>query len=141
MQGCEHTTVILNNSIRRKIIDEAINSLSKISHQFDTIVCCGTSGLLVVPQICESLRKNILVVRKKKEQRYSPFAYEGAVPKNYIIVDDLICSGSTIKHILNTIEEDCDSAKCLGVYIFLKDKCSYNNNRELCKKQLGIEYL
>ena len=46
---------------------------------------------------------------------------------NYIIVDDLICSGETVKHIINTISEDCPNAKCLGVYCFLKDKKQYDD--------------
>ena len=141
MQGCEHTTSLLNKQIRNKVIFDAIDCLRKIDKTFDTIACCGTSGLLVVPQISEILKKNILIVRKKDEKRYSPFQYEGAVPKNYVIVDDLICSGNTVKHILNTISEDCTRAKCLGVYTFFKDKCAYKKLPELCEKDLGIKYL
>jgi len=141
MQGCEHTTSLLNKNVRNKVIFDAIESLIKIEKQFDTIACCGTSGLLVVPQISEILKKNILVVRKRNEQRYSPFAYEGAVPEKYIIIDDLICSGKTVKHIINTISEDCTRAKCLGVYVFFKDKCAYKADISLCKRDLGIEYL
>lgn len=141
MQGCEHTTSLLNTKFRNKTIFEIVNRLKQLNNNFDTIACCGTSGLLVVPQVSEILKKNILIIRKKKEKRYSPFAYEGAVPRNYVIVDDLICSGSTIKHILNTIQEDCPMAKCLGVFCFLKDKCAYSKDPELCKKKLGIDYL
>ena len=141
MQGCEHTTNLLNTSIRNKVIFSAIDRLRKMEKQFDTIACCGTSGLLVVPQISEILKKNILVVRKKNEKRYSPFQYEGAVPKNYVIIDDLICSGSTVKHILKTIREDCSRSNCLGVYTFFKDKCAYRKDSSLCEKDLGIKYL
>lgn len=141
MQGCEHTTNLLNTTYRNQIINETVDRLTELYNDFDTIACCGTSGLLVVPRVCEILKKNILIVRKKKEKRYSPFSYEGAVPKNYVIVDDLICSGSTIKHIINTIQEDCPTSNCIGVYIFFKDKCAYNNNSILCKKDLGINYL
>jgi len=140
LQGCEHTTFLLNPKLRNEIIAQCSNSLKQYSSLFDTVACCGTSGLLVVPQITEILNKNILIVRKKNEQRYSPFLYEGVVPKNYIIIDDLICSGKTIKHILRTIKEDVPAAKCFGVYCFMKDKCAYANNNS-CNKDLGIEYL
>ncbi len=141
MQGCEHTTSLLNVKIRNKVIFSAIDRLRNIDKQFDTIACCGTSGLLVVPQISEILKKNILVIRKKHEKRYSPFEYEGVVPKNYIIIDDLICSGQTVKHILNTISRECSRSNCIGVYTFFKDKCAYSKIGSHCKKDLGIEYL
>ena len=141
MQGCEHTTRLLNVTERNKVIFSAIDTLRKIDKNFDTIACCGTIVMLVVPQISEILKKNILVIRKEEDKRYSPFDYEGAIPKNYIIVDDLICSGNTIKHILSTIKRECSRSNCIGVYTFFKDKCAYRNNSLLCKKDLGIEYL
>ena len=141
LQGCEHTTLLLNHKIRNKIILQCIKDIKKNNINFDTIACSGTSGLLTVPQISELLKKNILVVRKKKEKSYSPFRYEGPIPNKYIIIDDLICSGETIKHINKTIREDCPTAECVGVYIFFKDKCVYRNDATLCKKHLGINYL
>ena len=99
LQGCDHTTLLLNHKIRNKIIFQSIADLKNLNNHFDTIACCGTSGLLVVPQISELLKKNMLVVRKRKEKRYSPFQYEGPIPNKYIIIDDLICSGKTIKHL------------------------------------------
>ena len=83
----------------------------------------------------------MLVVRKKKEKRYSPFQYEGPIPNKYIIIDDLICSGKTIKHIIDTIKQDCPRSKCLGVYCFFKDKCAYRKDDSLCERDLGIKYL
>lgn len=139
MQGCEHTTSLLNSTVRNKVIFNTIDILRKLN--FDTIACCGTSGLLVVPQISEILKKNIIVIRKKNEKRYSPFDYEGVVPKNYVIVDDLICSGDTVKHIIKLIKLECPKAKCIGVYTFFKDKCAYRKDKSLCKKDLGIDYL
>ena len=97
LQGCDHTTLLLNPKIRNKFIAQSIKDLTKHINKFDSIVCCGVSGLLVVPTISEIIKKNIVVVRKENEKRYSPFQYEGVVPSNYIIIDDLICSGDTVK--------------------------------------------
>jgi orotate phosphoribosyltransferase len=140
LQGCDHTTMLLNPKIRNKIIFQCVNHLKDFK-EFDSIACCGISGLLVVPQISEILKKNMVVIRKKNDKRYSPFQYEGAVPKKYIIVDDLICSGDTIRHILDTIKQDCPRSQCLGVYCFMKDKCAYRTDYSLCKKDLDIDYL
>ena len=141
MQGCEHTTVLLNHAKRNSFINKAIINLESITNEFDTIACCGTSGLLVVAKIAELLDKNILIIRKKNESKYSPFLYEGVIPEKYIIIDDLICSGNTVKHILNTIKNESPNSICIGVYVFLKDKCAYRNDNTLCKKDLGIQYL
>ena len=141
LQGCDHTTILLNPKIRNKIILQCVDVLRSYSDNFDSIACCGISGLLVVPQISELLKKNIIVVRKKNDKRYSPFQYEGVVPKKYVIIDDLICSGKTVKHIIKTISDDCVRAECIGIYCFLKDKCAYKSDHPLCKRDLGIEYL
>ena len=62
-----------------------------------------------------------------------------------VIVDDLICSGNTIRYIKNTIYEECPRAKCFGVYSYIPSECVYGSNMESsyrsCKAQLGITYL
>jgi hypothetical protein len=58
MQGCEHTTNLLNTTHRNQIINETVERLTELYNDFDTIACCGTSGLLVVPRVCEILKKN-----------------------------------------------------------------------------------
>ena len=125
IQGASHTCRVLNHKNRNKIIIKAVCDLRKISDQFDSIVCCGVSGLMVVPQIAELLDKHIVVIRKQNEKCYSDFPMEGVTPFRYIIVDDLVCSGSTIKHIKHTIYEDCPKAQCVGVYCYIPDECAY----------------
>ena len=125
IQGASHTCRVLNHKHRNKIIIKAVCDLRKIDDQFDSIACCGVSGLMVVPQIAELLNKNIVIVRKPDEKRYSNFFIEGVSPFRYVIVDDLVCSGSTIKHIKNTIYEDCPKAQCVGVYCYMPDECAY----------------
>ncbi len=88
-------------------------------------MCCGVSGLLVVPQIAELLNKNIVIVRKPDEKRYSEFWIEGASPFRYVVVDDLICSGDTFKWIRQAIHEDNPKAICTGLYCYIPDECAY----------------
>ena len=125
IQGASHTCRVLNHKNRNKIIIKAVCDLRKISDQFDSIVCCGVSGLMVVPQIAELLDKHIVIIRKPNEKCYSDFPMEGVTPFRYVIVDDLVCSGSTIKHIKHTIYEDCPKARCVGVYCYIPDECAY----------------
>jgi len=125
IQGASHTCRILNHKNRNKIIIKAVCDLRKMADEFDSIACCGVSGLMVVPQIAELLNKNIVVVRKPDEERYSNFWIEGASPYRYVVVDDLICSGNTFKWIRQAIYEDNPKAKCAGLYCYIPDECAY----------------
>jgi adenine/guanine phosphoribosyltransferase-like PRPP-binding protein len=143
IQGANHTCHVLNHKIRNKIIIKAVCDLRKISDSFDSVVCCGVSGLMVAPQISELLNKNIVIVRKG-EQCYSEFRTEGVAPFRYIILDDLICSGSTVKHIKKVLKDEYSRSTCVGVYCYLPNECAYRPNKEgfkLCEKDLGIPLL
>jgi len=140
IQGAAHTSRILNHKYRNKIIINAYSYLNKLDLYYDSIACCGTSGLVVVPQIAELLNKNIIVVRKKKDG-YSDFMVEGAATNLYIIIDDLICSGGTVKHIIKNIRRETPRSKCVGVYCYMPEESSYRNCPEYCKRDLGIPYL
>jgi len=144
IQGASHTCHVLNHKARNKIIIRAICDLRKIQNTFDSIACCGTSGLMVVPQIAELLNKHIIVVRKKGEKCYSEFVTEGVAPYQYIIIDDLICSGSTVRHIKKAIKDEYSRAHCVGVYCYLPNECAYypdEDGYKLCKRDLGIPLL
>jgi orotate phosphoribosyltransferase len=98
---------------------------------------------MVVPQIAEILNKNILVVRKD-ERRYSDFTTEGVAPFRYVVIDDLICSGKTVKHITDTIKEEYPRARSLGVYCYLPEECGYSasaDGSKLCERDLGLPLL
>ena len=125
IQGASHTCRVLNHKNRNKIIIKAVCDLRKIENTFDSIACCGVSGLMVVPQIAELLNKNIIIVRKPDEKRYSEFWIEGVSPFRYIVVDDLICSGDTFKWIRQAIHEDNPKAICTGLYCYIPDECAY----------------
>jgi orotate phosphoribosyltransferase len=143
IQGCSHTSLVLNHKERNKIIIKAVCKLRKISDEFDTIACCGISGLLVVPQIAELLNKHILIIRKN-EKCYSEFRMEGVAPFRYVVVDDLICSGSTVKRIKNTIKDDHPRARCVGVYCYMPEETAYKPDRDgskLCEHDLGMPLL
>lgn len=143
IQGSSHTCHVLNHKIRNRIIIKAVCDLRKISDTFDSIACCGVSGLMVVPQISELLNKHIVVVRKG-ERCYSEFRTEGVAPFRYIILDDLICSGETVKHIKRTLKDEYSRSTCVGVYCYLPNECAYSNDQEgfkLCRRDLEIPLL
>lgn len=143
IQGSSHTCHVLNHKVRNKIIIKAVCDLRKISDSFDSIACCGVSGLMVVPQIAELLNKHIIIVRKG-EKCYSEFRTEGVAPFRYIILDDLICSGSTVKHIKRTLKSEYYRSQCVGVYCYLPEDNAYKADEEgskLCQRDLGTPLL
>lgn len=143
IQGASHTCHVLNHKARNKIIIKAVCDLRKIADSFDSIACCGVSGLMVVPQIAELLNKNIVVVRKG-EKCYSEFLTEGAAPFRYIILDDLICSGGTVRHIKKILRDEYSRSRCVGVYCYLPTECAYRSDEDgskLCQRDLGIPLL
>jgi len=140
IQGASHTSRVLSHKYRNKIIMETYSYLKKLDIEYDGIACCGASGMLVVPQIAELLKKNIILVRKQIDG-YSDFLVEGANCPRYIILDDLVCSGGTVKHIIKNIKEELPIAKCIGVYSYMRDQCAYRNMPQYCKRDLGIDYL
>lgn len=143
IQGASHTCRVLNHKERNKIIIRAVCDLRRIKDQFDTIACCGISGLMVVPQIAELLDKHILIIRKD-EKCYSEFRTEGVAPFQYVVIDDLICSGATIKRIKNTIKDEYPRAICKGVYCYIPDECVYRPDEagsKLCLRDLKVPLL
>ena len=140
IQGSSHTCRVLNHKYRNKVIINAYTKLSKADFWFDSIACCGTSGMLVVPQIAELLKKNIIVVRKNLDC-YSDFIIEGPSTKQYVIIDDLICSGKTVKRIIKAIKTETPRSRCMGVYSYMKDECAYAKAHDLCLRDLGCQYL
>jgi adenine/guanine phosphoribosyltransferase-like PRPP-binding protein len=142
IQGASHTSIVLNHQFRNMIVMEAVKKLRV--YDFDVIVACGTSGLIVVPQVAEILNKHILVVRKPNEKCYSEFSTEGVAPHRYVILDDLICSGNTVKHIKRIIKDEYPSAKCIGIYCYLSQECAYKDDSDgsaLCLRDLGMPLL
>jgi len=140
IQGASHTSRILNHKYRNQIIIKAFSDLRKLDIHYDAIACCGVSGLMVVPQIAELLKKNIVIVRKN-EERYSDFIVEGCSTNYYIIVDDLVCSGNTAKYIMSNIKEETPFSKCVGIYSYMPEECGYRTDSSYCKTELGIPYL
>jgi len=141
IQGASHTCRVLNHKYRNRVIIDAYTKLSKVDFWYDAIACSGASGMLVVPQIAELLKKNIIVVRKRNEKCYSDFEIEGPSTKQYIIIDDLICSGNTIKHMIRSIHEETPRSRCMGIYTYMKDECAYANNHDLCLRDFKAPYL
>lgn len=106
--------------------------------QFDAIVVTGVSGQMFGGPLAYTLKKPIIVVRKKKDNSHSLHSLEGVIYcKRYFIVDDLIDTGKTIKNILGKMKEQRPLAECCGVYLYRDDDTNFISMPEL-KERFGI---
>ncbi len=90
----------------RGTIDNAVKALQDI--EFEAIVCCGLSGLLVAPGVALAMGKRIGIVRKAKDRdNHSEFRVETSMIKNdrWVFLDDIICTGSTLRYVREAMED------------------------------------
>jgi len=81
------------NKLSKKI--KLIHSKYKLSH----IVCTGISGQAVSWPLSVKTGIPICVVRKAKEESHGSTVEGVGILKNFVIIDDFIASGDTIKRI------------------------------------------
>lgn len=88
---------------------------------FEAIAFRGMSGAVVAPLLAYSMNKSLIMVRKP-EDKYSSHAtlpVEGDInAANYIIVDDCVATGRTIRTILAEVEIFAPEAQCIGVLLY-----------------------
>ena|ERR1039458_1082582 len=104
----------------RKTISKAAKTLKQ--YDFDTIAFRGMSGALPAIPLALRLKKELIFVRKdfeiKDDNSHSRRQVEGhKTVERYAIVDDLICTGKTLKEIVKHIHTFAPKAKCIGVLL------------------------
>jgi adenine/guanine phosphoribosyltransferase-like PRPP-binding protein len=110
--------LLLDHDKRQEVIDLSVAMLSLYAPPFDSVVCHGLSGVLVAPAIAKGLHKPIVIVRKKE----STHGYEIEIDYNvevgrYLIIDDLVETGKTIRYIRKKLAWDY-STTCAGVFFY-----------------------
>jgi adenine/guanine phosphoribosyltransferase-like PRPP-binding protein len=86
-------------------------------HRIEAIAFTGVSGSAVAYPLSYKLKIPLICVRKGTSHYGSP--YEGREDvKRYIIVDDLIETGNTIRKIKKTVKIHSPKAKCIGVFLY-----------------------
>ena len=100
-------------------IHKLICAIENSKIEFDSIAFCGISGALYAPTVAYILGKELILVRKSSEICHSSCVVEGFVhSKKYIIIDDLVAYGSTIRRIQERINMYIPLAKCQAVFAY-----------------------
>lgn len=74
----------------------------------------GLSGALIGPALAEGLNKGLLISRKPDNSHGGSIEGYPAVVKDYVFVDDLTCSGSTIQDAIASM----DGVKPVGCFFY-----------------------
>jgi adenine/guanine phosphoribosyltransferase-like PRPP-binding protein len=113
---------LLKKSLRRKTLNRAAKILRKrgFHRTFDAIAITGVSGALFGIPLAYMLNKELIIIRKA-EKRHSGRIEGGGYllgmrnARRYIIVDDLVESGKTLKFIRRSVRKETPTAKLVGV--------------------------
>lgn len=98
-----------------KTIQLALAALKKYQKDYDSIAFTGMSGALFAPELSRTLNKHLIMVRKSTKQSHSSLMVEGnSRCKKYIIVDDFICTGSTVCRIQKKVKKFVPDGVCIG---------------------------
>jgi len=106
---------------------------------FDSVAFTGLSGALIAPIIAYELNKGVIAVRKKKDKSHSKKIVEGIL-KRYIIIDDIIEYGDTIKNIIKSIEIECIENQIIvpeltGIVLYNQTKNNYDLDFKMLKRK------
>jgi orotate phosphoribosyltransferase len=122
----------LNPERARRTISGMVKLIKLSGVDFDTIVFRGMSGALIAPTVAHRLKKCITISRKENDSSHNGGGIiEGNVDiQKYIILDDFISTGNTIKAILLAFQRSCIfreklvKPKCVGVFLYRSSSSS-----------------
>lgn len=120
-----------------ELVPKAVKKLRAIrrKHPFDAIAFTGSSGAALAYTMSYFLKLPLIHVRKGASH-YGGGRIEGTISsKKYIIIDDFIDRGNTVRRIAKTITEELETPKPVAI-------CLYSSSRmsgfELNKKEIPV---
>jgi hypothetical protein len=153
IMAVSHLNHVVDVEILPQVVDILVERISKSKIDFDAIAFSGMSGCLVGPLVAVALRKQMIFVRRGAKC-HSDFTCEGYLrgPRcHYLIVDDLICSGETVRNMHHELikhwrkhnghapllEIAMPKPTCVGMFMYL-DSGGYLDNRYVLEYNDGV---
>lgn len=115
------------------LVPLAVKKLRSImrQHRFDAIAFTGSSGAALAYPLSYLMKLPLIHVRKG-ESHYSGGKIEGTISsKRYVIVDDFIETGASMKRIIKAINSELDGAKPVAICLYAgsgKSTFKFNKN-------------
>lgn len=117
---------VFNPKAFQKLVPDVVKKIRKFRRTtpFEAIAFTGTSGSALAYTLSYELKIPLICIRKKETTHYRD-TIEGMMnAKTYLIVDDFIATGDTIKHIRKTLRTRM-KAKAVGIMLY--GSCPYRN--------------
>jgi orotate phosphoribosyltransferase len=116
-----YITSVFEPAAQKVVVKELCRLLrDKKFKNVNCIVGCGLSGTPLASIVAHKLGKMLTIIRKG-EKAHTSFEIEG-IPVHdnmrYVIIDDLISSGDTIKRINNVIHKEVYDAEFVGLLLY-----------------------
>lgn len=102
-------------------VDKVVKEIRKIHKKtkINAIAFTGSSGAALAYPVSYITGIPLLCVRKSTKDNHYHNKLEGYVnPKNYVIIDDIIATGRTVKSIRKAIAKESPKSKLLNVVLY-----------------------
>jgi orotate phosphoribosyltransferase len=86
--------------------------------EFNTLVGTGLSGGLIVPVLARMLNVDFAIVRKEGVSNHGHYDVEGVIGDKWLFVDDLICTGASLRKVHRKMEDCSKNTQFMGVYLY-----------------------
>jgi adenine/guanine phosphoribosyltransferase-like PRPP-binding protein len=112
---CGYLHNVLERDSLKECITLIIRHIEQTGVEFDSFAFTGMSGTIPGSILAYSLNKTMIMVRKEGDNSHSFEKVEGDIAaKKYIIIDDFICDGNTVRNIFLQIRHFAPEAVCIG---------------------------
>lgn len=105
---------LFDSKQRKKTVDDSMQSLMDMRDagiDFYALAVTGVSGMLGAV-VADKIGLELIVVRPKNSTAHDPRRATGVFRKGgYVFYDDLLDSGSTLRHVVNSINNEAALAK------------------------------
>ena len=138
----------INNFFKLEFQKHLINAccdlirFNKTLGKLDAIVVTGVSGIPIGSIISYTMGIPLIISRDHKSSHsngvleYDVHYFENKDNVNYIIIDDFIASGNTIKRVIDSMTDMKVETKCIGIILWSK---YHSESEELSQRQYGFD--
>ncbi len=140
--GTYNLALYKDPSFFKRALARCIAVLEPHADKFEVIAFRGTSGAMFAPAIASALGKHFTNVRKS-DGHHEAGNFSGAVGmKTYIIVDDLVSTGATLRKIQDMIYSVSPESRCIGYYLWNYDTLTLAGDPKgnLCDLKYIVDY-
>jgi adenine/guanine phosphoribosyltransferase-like PRPP-binding protein len=112
----DYLSPLFNPTVLRRVVANCSKTVKQLKP--DAIVCRGLSGISIAFAVSIATGVPVAVVRKK-DGNHSTFDVEGVINfKSYVVIDDLVDSGKTLKKIRQQVKSKEKDSNCIGVLLY-----------------------